>query len=70
MYAMLYAKQLVSYSHEPNIKNCEGLGEGREGLESSGVIQNNPLPPHKKIISSIFIEIDFFLDSNHQMDFT
>ena len=48
MYAMLYAKQLVSYSHEPNIKNCEGLGEGREGLESSGVIQNNPLPAHKK----------------------
>ena len=52
------------------LKIARGLGEGREGLESSGVIQNNPLPPHKKIISSIFIEIDFLLDSNHQMDFT
>jgi len=31
MYAMLYAKQLVSYSHEPNIKNCEGIGGEERG---------------------------------------
>ncbi len=30
------------------LKIARGLGERREGLESSGVIQNNPLPPHKK----------------------
>ena len=52
------------------LKIARDWGGERGARKLRGIIQNNPLPAHKKIITNKFIKFDFLLDSNHQMDFT